>query len=304
MKRHRSDRLPRPLCACGCGQEVRRPSNTYIGTHVPEEVKLAKLALARAAKVGKPNPRKMERPFCACGCGERVRLPRRRYVEHHWSRHNAAVSASHFPHHKGPQAHNWAGGVHTVNRWYDAVISPDGSHVYVHRGIAEVALGRPLVWERSGRREIAFRAFPEHPYDTGNMVIGTEDYRALLQRRARALLATGDPNKCRCGHCRTWDHPDSMHHRRKANGSTDTSHRECAAYEAHLRKNRLPIVRGEGFRRAALQRKTDIANERRRNAERRFDRPIRGKGTTKNRPRASDSRGGAIRRFSTEWPPR
>lgn len=28
-------RLPRPLCACGCGQPVRRPENRWIGAHVP-----------------------------------------------------------------------------------------------------------------------------------------------------------------------------------------------------------------------------------------------------------------------------
>lgn len=66
QKRYNPDLLP--LCACGCGQQVKGYRSKYLRNHCD---KLEKLDWDNLS-------------LCLCGCGEKVKHPKSKYLNGHW----------------------------------------------------------------------------------------------------------------------------------------------------------------------------------------------------------------------------
>jgi len=83
----------------------------------------------------------------------------------------------------------------------------DGGATYEHRELAERALGRPLP------SEVEIHHFDGDGTNNapGNLVVcPNKQYHKLLHMRQRALEASGDPAKRKCGYCHRWDHVEAM----------------------------------------------------------------------------------------------
>ena len=84
---------------------------------------------------------------------------------------------------------------------YDAVHSVGGrggKTVYMHKLIAEKALGKPLP-----RGSVVHHIDSDKRNNANNNLVICQDtaYHHLLHRRQRALDATGDPKSIRCEYC-------------------------------------------------------------------------------------------------------
>ena len=290
-KKRRSDYIERPLCACGCGVRVKRLSRKWCKGH------------RNVWPSGKPwaetrrRTRKMPRPLCLCGCGEPVLQPHSKWCQGHWTR----------VHHEqlwrptlrfGAEHPGWKGGRWVSPEGYTLLDPSLGEERYEHREFARRALGRPP------GSAVVFAARPRlGKYINGSLVIGPDDaYRALIQRRARAYDATGDADKRWCMCCGTWDDLATLQER-VYRGCTNTWHKECANYAAHLRYFKLPKTkRGATYRQEALEWKQYLIDRQARAIERARERPLRGKCGGTRKIRRSDARGGAIDRIQLAKP--
>lgn len=160
----------------------------------------------------------MTKPTCQCGCEKPVR-PGSRYRPGH----------SQFGR-KGESAPNWKGGEGHDNV-HQTAYAPDNprakrmgagySHVPIHILMAEKALEHYLpcgivTWFLDGNRR--------NP-TAGNFVIcPNKAYRWLLERRKRALEATGDVHSVRCYRCGEWGPPEDF-----TKGRTHRAGRGCRA---------------------------------------------------------------------------
>jgi len=91
---------------------------------------------------------------------------------------------------------------------------------YIHRLLAETALGRPL----PPGVEVHHADGDPANNSRGNLVL-CEDraYHKLLHQRRRALDASGDPEWRKCRFCKQYDAPENLYIHPRFVG-----HRECA----------------------------------------------------------------------------
>ncbi len=276
LRKRRSDYIERPFCLCGCGQHVKKRGSKWCNGHQKER--------PGTGIKGPRNSRWIPRPLCLCGCGEHVRGPRQKWLNGHWMKVHYRQVCGKFKDFKGVDNPRWKGGrSRNKSNNYVSLHASLGEERIEHRQIARNALGR------APGSAIVFAARPgPGRHVTGNLVISSSHgYRALIQRRARAYDATGDPEKRWCYCCGTWDDLTALC-LRVDRGCAGTHHKECACFKEHLRSSKLrPPARGPKWRMAALAWKQEVAERRRINAERRRDRPLRGK-VSKSRLRKSD----------------
>jgi hypothetical protein len=240
IKKRRSDYKPRPLCRCGCGQSVQRAENIWAPGHQQYPSRRPWLA-------GRPTGRKKPRPPCACGCGQPVRLPHQCYRKGHWAAsHRAFLAARSVS--IGPESRTWAGGLQSNH--------DRGDRIWVARRTYARVYAREVL--ECHPDAMLARVDARQPFCPPNVFVAPryDRYSKLVQRRARAYYATGQPDWRLCYACGTWDAPSKLQHRKTKQRSgvcESTWHRECVNLAAHLRSSRLHLVKGMKYRCAALE---------------------------------------------------
>lgn len=96
-----------------------------------------------------------------------------------------------------------------------------GKEKFVHRAVAEKALGREL----RGKEEVHHADGVELNNSSSNLVICPDhSYHALLHMRTRALVESGNANYRKCVFCKQYGDPAYMY----VNGGR-ANHRSCAS---------------------------------------------------------------------------
>lgn len=91
--------------------------------------------------------------------------------------------------------------MHTDQRGYIRV----GRNGKEHRLIVEKVLGRKLK-----RREIVHHVDEDKQNNSNdNLLLCTQAYHLLIHQRINAKVTTGDPNKRKCVHCKSYDDLDN-----------------------------------------------------------------------------------------------